>query len=596
MDGGVACATTLCVVVVVVSTERQTSAFRVIAGGRACVWVGSFMHSFMSSSSYVRTVVRKRGTVADVECVVVASTADDDDDDDEDDVLVVDGFGLTSASATNGKRNAVDGGRRMRRRIVRIARVTSSGNGKPMAEGRARAFAGAGELTPAFASRVAECNLGLVSASASGLARPGGDGRGVRDVDGGRRVAAAVFVVKRRCARIGAEFWVVAAGGAAVESTRATMSFWVSEREGGSDEALKRAVDFTTTAAFDAWSRGSECVAGPKKAGLGGSRERAKKHPYAYRGVMGDDVIDCVCGDNEEYGFMVACETCGAWEHGECCRIYAEEEIPKDYKCLACVRADAKTLLVLDSREEEGDDAGNVKGEKVLVGYDGEDSVDGGFGTVKSTADVLNGEMTVVCCVCGCHDAHGDYSAMVRACSCAGGGAIAHESCMKRWCGKTSGGGKGSNARGRASSKITAATCKACGDHGGLASGISDASDVDDMLRAFAKAIDDTSAKYEAEAMAYRSNPRPRPRSASHDSPSKKENIAKQEMATTTPEKVKTPVAATRDPSKKFEGTPLSMLPLKRRRMMAWDSEQKMRSLSEKMDAKALSENVKQER
>lgn len=548
-----------------------------------------------SSSSYVRTVVRKRGTVADVECVVVASTADDDDDDE--DVLVVDGFGLTSASATNGKRNAVDGGRRMRRRIVRIARVTSSGNGKPMAEGRARAFAGAGELTPAFALRVAECNLGLVSASASGLARPGGDGRGVRDVDGGRRVAAVVVVVKRRCARIGAEFWVVAAGGAAVESTRATMSFWVSEREGGSDEALKRAVDFTTTAAFDAWSRGSECVAGPKKAGLGGSRERAKKHPYAYRGVMGDDVIDCVCGDNEEYGFMVACETCGAWEHGECCRIYAEEEIPKDYKCLACVRADAKTLLVLDSREEEGDDAGNVKAEKVLVGYDGEDSVDGGFGTVKSTADVLNGEMTVVCCVCGCHDAHGDYSAMVRACSCAGGGAIAHESCMKRWCGKTSGGGKGSNARGRASSKTTAATCKACGDHGGLASGISDASDVDDLLRAFAKAIDDTSAKYEAEAMAYRSNPRPRPRSASHDSPSKKENIAKQEMTTTTtPEKVKTPVTATRDPSKKFEGTPLSMLPLKRRRMMAWDSEQKMRSLSEKMDAKALSENVKQER
>jgi len=539
--------------------------------------------------------VRKRGTVADVECVVVASAADEDEDDAHVDGF---GFGLTSASATNGKRNAVDGRRRRtrrtRRRIVRIARVTS-GNGKAMAEGRARAFAEAPELTPAFASRVAKCNLGLGSGLGTASAS-GGDGRGVRDVDGGRRVGGVVVVVKRRCARIGAEFWVVAAGGAAVESTRATMSFWVNEREGGSDEALKRAVDFTTTAAFDAWSRGNECVAGPKKAGLGGSRERAKKHPYAYRGVMGDDVIDCVCGDNEEYGFMVACETCGAWEHGECCRIYAEEEIPKDYKCLACVRADAKTLLVLDSREEAGDDAGDVKDEEVFVGFDGEDSVDGGFGTVKSAADVLNGEMTVVCCVCGCHDAHGDYAAMVRACSCSGGGAIAHESCMKRWCGKTSGGGKGSNARGRASSKTTAATCKACGDHGGLASGISDASDVDDLLRAFAKAIDDTSAKYEAEAMAYRSNPRPRPRSASHDSPSKKENIAKQETTMTTHEKAKTPVTATRDPSKKFEGTPLSMLPLKRRRMMAWDSEQKMRSLSEKMDAKALSENVKQER
>ena len=548
----------------------------------------------IDSMSHVRAVVRERGTVADVECVVVASAVagkdDDDGFDDDADGADDDGFGLTSASVTVRKRNAAQDGRRGgRRKVIRIARVTTAaGGGEPTAGERARAFATARELTPAFASRVAKCNLGLSSGSGSGSSSSGGRARNVRR--GGR----VVVVVKRRCARIGTEFWVVAAGGESVEPTSATMSFWVSEREGGSDEALKRAVGFTTTAAFDAWSRGSKCVAGPKRAGLGGSRERAKKHPYAYRGVMGDDVIDCVCGDNEEYGFMVACETCGAWEHGECCRIYAEEEIPKDYKCSACVRADAKTLLVLDLREEN-DDANDIKGEQVLVGYDGEDSVDGGFGTVKSVVDVLNGEMTVVCCLCGCHDAHGDYAAMVQACSCAGGGAIAHESCMKRWCGKTLGAGKGSNARGRALSRAAAATCKACGDHGGLASGISDASDVDDLLSAFAKAIDDTSAKYEAEAMAYRSNPRPRPRLASDDSTSKKENIAKQETTTATmiPEKVKTPVTSTRDPSKKFEGTPVSMLPLKRRRMMAWDSEQKMRSLSEKMDAKALSENVK---
>jgi hypothetical protein len=45
MDGGVACATTLCVCVVVVSTERQTSAFRVIACVRACGLGHSFIHA-----------------------------------------------------------------------------------------------------------------------------------------------------------------------------------------------------------------------------------------------------------------------------------------------------------------------------------------------------------------------------------------------------------------------------------------------------------------------------------------------------------------------------------------------------------------------
>ena len=30
------------------------------------------------------------------------------------------------------------------------------------------------------------------------------------------------------------------------------------------------------------------------------------KHPCAYTGEMGEDFIDCACGDNEEYGFMLA--------------------------------------------------------------------------------------------------------------------------------------------------------------------------------------------------------------------------------------------------------------------------------------------------
>ena len=124
----------------------------------------------------------------------------------------------------------------------------------------------------------------------------------------------------------------------------------------GAARLKTRAVEFTTSAAFDAWVAGSKCVPGSKKEGLGGSRIRAKKHPYAYSGIMGDDVIDCACGDNEEYGFMVACETCGVWEHGECCRIQSEEAIPKDYACSTCVRRNEKTVAVLEfsSAEKNG--------------------------------------------------------------------------------------------------------------------------------------------------------------------------------------------------------------------------------------------------
>ena len=57
MDGWTAASRAQPLCVCVVSTERQTSAFRVIAGGRACVWVGSFIHSFI----HVVVVVRADG-------------------------------------------------------------------------------------------------------------------------------------------------------------------------------------------------------------------------------------------------------------------------------------------------------------------------------------------------------------------------------------------------------------------------------------------------------------------------------------------------------------------------------------------------------
>ena len=110
------------------------------------------------------------------------------------------------------------------------------------------------------------------------------------------------------------------------------------------------------------------------------------------------------------------------------------------------------------------------------------------------------------------------------------------------------------------------------------------------MLKAFGKAVDDTSSRYEAEAMAYRANPRPRPRTPVVETKPKKEKpkVEKKKVPAEKPAQTQAEAAPpTPKPSvkeEKFSGTPLSMLPLKKRRMMAWHSEQT-----------GLSENVKHE-
>jgi hypothetical protein len=108
---------------------------------------------------------------------------------------------------------------------------------------------------------------------------------------------------------------------------------------------------------------------------------------------------------------------------------------------------------------------------------------------------------------------------------------------------------------------------------------------VDDMLNAMKKAVEDASTTYEADAIAYRSNPRPRSKTPLVERNAKKE----QEVETKPKVEKKKPAVVKPAPSpaetpkppksevkrEKFSGTPLSMLPLKKRRMMAWDSEQK---------------------
>ena len=407
---------------------------------------------------------------------------------------------------------------------------------------------------------------------------------------GRRRTASCV--AKRRNERTGCDYWVVIACDERDDASAVrTMSFRCGAGEAGGDEAKTRAVEFTTSAAFDAWVAGSKCVPGSKKEGLGGSRIRAKKHPYAYSGIMGDDVIDCACGDNEEYGFMVACETCGVWEHGECCRIQSEEAIPKDYACSTCVRRNEKTVAVLEFSSAEKNGSARTAPTPVRS-PEGDEIKDDSFGTIAGVARELQENGIVVCCVCGCEDCDGDYGAMIRACECRGGGAVAHASCMKNWASKQST-QKSSNARSRGSGRASpVAQCRTCGDFGGKASGVMEPAKVGDMLNAMKKAVEDLSTTYEADAMAYRSNPRPRTPLAECNAKKEPEIEAKPKLEKKKPAVAKPLPADTQIPPKsevkreKFAGTPVSMLPLKKRRMMAWDSEQKL------VQARASSENV----
>ena len=198
------------------------------------------------------------------------------------------------------------------------------------------------------------------------------------------------------------------------------------------------------------------------------------KHPCAYTGEMGEDFIDCACGDNEEYGFMLACETCGAWEHGECCGVKSEEAIPEGYACSTCVKEKTvksfpKHLVMVLDYEEEADvkknknkkDAFNdnsaekVEENEALVQEmikNGEIIEDDDWGlqsfVAKSldidskrefvlppnsqSSNLVNAKRRCVCCVCGCEHTD-EIESMVKACNCVGGGAIAHRDCLEEW-------------------------------------------------------------------------------------------------------------------------------------------------------------------
>ncbi len=49
------------------------------------------------------------------------------------------------------------------------------------------------------------------------------------------------------------------------------------------------------------------------------------------------EVIDCICGNNKDLGFMISCERCLAWLHGKCVGISKRNE-PAEYFCPRCVK------------------------------------------------------------------------------------------------------------------------------------------------------------------------------------------------------------------------------------------------------------------
>lgn len=50
-----------------------------------------------------------------------------------------------------------------------------------------------------------------------------------------------------------------------------------------------------------------------------------------------DEVIECICGNNKDLGFMISCEKCYAWLHGKCVGISKRNE-PEVYYCPRCVK------------------------------------------------------------------------------------------------------------------------------------------------------------------------------------------------------------------------------------------------------------------
>ena len=48
------------------------------------------------------------------------------------------------------------------------------------------------------------------------------------------------------------------------------------------------------------------------------------------------DIVHCSCGNHSSIGFMIQCEICLCWQHGDCLKLKSKDEVPDRHLCWLC--------------------------------------------------------------------------------------------------------------------------------------------------------------------------------------------------------------------------------------------------------------------
>ncbi|KAJ1973159.1 Histone deacetylase complex subunit [Dimargaris verticillata] len=82
-----------------------------------------------------------------------------------------------------------------------------------------------------------------------------------------------------------------------------------------------------------------------------GQRQRGSQ---ANRATYSADVTRCVCGGKQDDGqFMIQCDVCKVWQHGECVNLPDQTHCPDSYYCEQCRPEDHPYLLFATKRTNE---------------------------------------------------------------------------------------------------------------------------------------------------------------------------------------------------------------------------------------------------
>jgi hypothetical protein len=68
--------------------------------------------------------------------------------------------------------------------------------------------------------------------------------------------------------------------------------------------------------------------------------------PYKEAKTVDEDdagITRCICGFEEESDFMIFCERCRTWQHGDCVGVL-EKSVPENYVCYACYGSQSRRL------------------------------------------------------------------------------------------------------------------------------------------------------------------------------------------------------------------------------------------------------------